>query len=191
MLVLVLAQLLADGLHLLAQVEFPLLLVHVLLERFLQLLAHLRGFHPLVQLLGRGMEQLIQGADLQQLLLLLHLEVELGDDHVSRVEMIGHGVDGDGHLRRQLGQLDQILKLVADIENQGVDLLVLDHLHGHLVDPGPDVGLTLGDLGDLDLFQAADQDLVVALVHLGHLVNVADHADPVQVDYRLACLLRG
>ena len=179
--VVALAQLLADGLQLLAEEELALPLVHVLLHGGLQLVAHLHRLQPLGQFPGNAVEQVVQGHEFEDLLLGLDLQVELRADQVGDVERVGQAVDRGHQFRRQFGGIDQLLELAAQGEEQGLDLLVLDELHRDFPHPRREVGLGTGEAGDLELLGAAHEHLVEPLVRLVELVQVADHAHRVEV----------
>ena len=179
--VVALAQLLADGLQLLAEEELALPLVHVLLHGGLQLVAHLHRLQPLGQLFRHPVKQVVQGHDLEDLLLDLDLQVELRTDQVGDVERVGQAVDRGHQFRRQLGGADQFLELAAQGEEQGLGLLVLDECHRDFPHPGREVGLGTGEAGDLELLGAAHEHLVEPLRRLVELVQVADHAHRVEV----------
>ncbi len=95
------------GLQLLAEEELALPLVHVLLHGGLQLVAHLHRLQPLGQLFRHPVKQVVQGHDLEDLLLDLDLQVELRTDQVGDVERVGQAVDRGHQFRRQLGGADQ------------------------------------------------------------------------------------
>ena len=175
------AQLLADGLQLLPEKEFPLAFIHVFFHGILQLSAHLHGRHALVQFAGHPVQQIGQGAGFQNLLLHPDLQVELGADQIGHVEGVGQAVDRGHQFLWQFGGADQFLELAADIVEQGLDVFVFHQLHGQFVHPGLEVGLALQDGIDGKLVRAAHQDLVGAFLGLVELVHITDHAHLVEI----------
>ena len=170
-------QLLADRLELLAQEKLALLLVNILLDILLDLLAHLQGLELLVKLEGHLLEQFLGVHDLQQGLLRLQGQVELGPGEIGHVVRIVQGHDGHHQFLGELGDLGHLLELGAQVEDQGLGLLILFMDHGHRLHPAPVEGLGLEVFDHPDLLHRAHQDLIDIVLSLDHLMNIAQAAD--------------
>jgi hypothetical protein len=105
-------QLLLDGLHLLVQVVLLLRLLHLLLHAGADLLLHLEdldlGLHELVE----ALEALGRRGRLEQLLLVLQLQVDVGDDRVGQATRLLDRLHAHQHLGR-----DALVELHVGLEH--------------------------------------------------------------------------
>ncbi len=110
------AQLLANGLHLLAQIVLALLAVHFFADVALQLFTQLQNLHLMTQHLLQLLVALAHGKGFQEILFFRHAEVDVCSNEVrqrpgvlrvvdQRLELIGY----------VLGSIHQLRKRVADV----------------------------------------------------------------------------
>ena len=111
------AQLLLDLAHLLAQQDLALAVVDLLLGLLLDLARQLQHLDPAGEVVRDGLEPVADVGDLQHRLLLRRAHVQEARDHVGERRGRLHGLDGVGQFRRRLGQqrdgLDRLLLQVA------------------------------------------------------------------------------
>jgi hypothetical protein len=132
---LVLAELLLDGLELLAKDVLALVLAHLLFDLRVDSLAHLEDLELPREQAQDLADALLDVDRLEQLRLLLHGGVEVGGDEVSEGAGLLDRVDERARLARELGhELDDLLGDVAQAhrERLGLDVLGLG-----LVEAGP------------------------------------------------------
>ncbi len=181
-LLVLLAQLVLDRFHLLAQEELALAFVDLRLHLGLDLGPELHH----LQLTGEDLGQVAQPLDhvdlFQQLLLLLGADPQGAGDQVAERRRV---VDvGDGHLQllRQVRDLlDDLREGALDVAGQRLQLGAGLADVWELGDPGHQVGL-LGDVGtEPDPLRALDEDAQGVVGHLDHPRDDADDADLVEV----------
>ena len=166
----------------LAQEKFPLLAVNIFLNIILQLLAHFHCFKPLTELPGNPMQHQIHFDNLKNFLFINNFEIQLGGHQVTDMVWISERVNRGQHLRRQLGQFDQLLKLTANTEHQGFKFFILFIvLHWDFDNLGLQVWLLTGKLNNTELAGTADQNLVIAFLFLGQFMDITHNTDPVQI----------
>ena len=121
--IVVLAQLLADHVELLVEVVVALVLVHRLVYLLGDLLIDLE--HPAlpVHLLDEQMQPAHQGAFVQNGLLILEAEQEVGRDVLGQEGGVGAGGDGKHHVLADVGvQSQQVVKALFDVADEDVRL---------------------------------------------------------------------
>ena len=178
-----LAQLLLDGLELLAQVVLALGLRHLALHGAVDLVGELEDLPLAVEQLEHELHARLEVDGLEDLLLLLDGHVDVGGDEVGEVPGMGDRVDELGGRRGQLRhQLDDLAGQLLQIDGQGLDLdlvdrgLVLDRL-----DTGLEVRRLLHQVEDADPGEPLDHEGVVVLPHLEELHDPGDGPDGVEV----------
>ena len=183
LLVVGLAQLALDRRHLLAEQHLALALV----ERGPRLLADLlrqpQDFDALREKARHPIEPGGQLDGLEDLLLLLGRQIEVGADHVGEPAGIGHVADGLDQFRRRLRQeLQRLERLPLEIEEAGFDLRR----------PGRGL-LEPFDAGDQERPAAEEFDYAEPLLPLGDDVvrsilagdvahDIGDRADAIEID---------
>ncbi len=180
-LLVLLAQLLLDGLELLSQIELPLHPLHLALGLGLDLAAQLHDLHLLVQELDQEQELVLDAVQLQDLLGVLDAQADAAGHQVGQLAGVLH-VGGHHRqlVRHAAVQLHQPLEEVLDRSGQGLGLQVLFHLLRQDLHSGPQVGLLLHPFPDADALQPLDRQADGAVrrsehpVDLGHGPHLVD-----------------
>ncbi len=180
-----LAQLVLDGLELLAQEELPLLLVHVGLDLGPDLLGDLEHADLLLEVVQDQLGPVEQGARLQQALLFLDVDLQVRRDKVDQEARALDVLDRVGRLARQVRrQVDDLDGQLLDRADAGVELDRVYVARRVLLDgpdPGGEVGVELLVPLDLDPALALDHDAHRPVGHLDQLEDGGRRADLVQV----------
>jgi hypothetical protein len=186
-LVVVLAQLLLDRLHLLAQEVFALVLADFRLHLRLDLGSQLEDLELLDQ---DPVEQVHAGADVQRVEdLLLHLSRQrrqARDDEVRQLARLGDVQRQRLQIvRQQRRQRHDLLEAGLDVALQGVDLeAVLGPVDlGRFLDLGEQVGAQRGQPLQPHPRQPLDDQPQAAVGQLEHLVDVGGRPDVVEVGF--------
>ena len=134
-----LAQLLLDGLELLAQVVLALGLRHLALHGGVDLVRELQDLALPVEQLERELHPRLELDRLEDLLLLLDGEVDVGRDEVGEVPGVRDRLEELGRGRREVRhQLDHLAGQLLEVDRERLDLdvvgrgLVLDRVHARL-----------------------------------------------------------
>ncbi len=179
---LVLAQLLLDRLHLLAQDVVALRLVHLALRLGGDLRAQLHDLDLARQARVGDLQQVVRRVGFEHLLLLLDAEVEDRAEEVGELHGVLRGEHGGAYLRRYLGQhrqraLDQRLH----VAEQRLDRLrVFRHGRRQREGARADVRVGLHPLDEADAVGAVDDELeAVGRAH--HALDHDERADFVEV----------
>ena len=186
-----LAELLLDGLELLAQVVLALPLAHLGLHLRLDLRAQLEDLHLLGERGDQPLQTRLDVGGFEQLL--LHRGAERGQrraDHVGEPARLRDILDRPrelvGQQRRQLDDLSEQGRGIAD-ERLGLEIAGRRDLV-HLFDPREKIRPRLGQLEDAEAPQPLHDEAKRAVGLLHDLVNRGHRADAMQVG--LAGLLR-
>ncbi len=182
-----LAQLLLDGLELLAQVVLALGLGHLALHGGVDLVGELENLPLAVEQLEDELHPRLQVHGLEDGLLLLDGDVDVGGDEVGEVAGVGDGLHQLGGRRRKLGhELDDFAGQLLEVDAQRLDLHVLGGgLVLHRLDAGLEVGGLLHQLQHPEAGQALDDERVVVLAHLEELHDSGHGPHGVEVSWRL------
>ncbi|OPY14804.1 MAG: hypothetical protein A4E69_00974 [Syntrophus sp. PtaB.Bin138] len=176
------AQLLLDRLELLAEIIFPLALVHVALDLGLDLAAQLQDLDLMIDQTGHLLEALLDVQGFQNPLLLLHGGVDDGGDHVGqdpgRSDGFGHGTE---FLRQQGRQFDDPVEQVHQIRHQRLRLQVLDLFIFKVDHPGLDVRLARHEFRDAETADPLDEELRPLIAGLGHFQDDATGPDLMEI----------
>ena len=178
-----LAQLLLDGLELLAQVVLALRLRHLALHGGVDLVGELEDLPLAVEELEHELHAGLEVHRLQDLLLLLDGDVDVGGDEVGQVPRVGdrlHQLRGGG---RELGhELDHLARQLLQVDGEGLDLDVVGRgLLLHRVDPGLQVGGLLHQLQHPEASEPLDHQGVVVLSHFEELHHSCHRTHGVQI----------
>ncbi len=185
LLVVSLAQLLLDGLHLLAEVVLALVLLELGLDLALDLVADLEDLEVLGQDLVDALEADLHVQDLEELLLLGRAQgLEAPGDEVGQARRVldvrGQGLELVGE---RGGELHHALEEPLGALGQGLDLDLL--LEGHDLPQDLDARLqerpVLGDLKDPEPMDALDDEAERSVGELEHLVDVGERPDAEEV----------
>ena len=183
--IVVLAQLLADHMELLVEVVVALVLVHRLVYLLGDLLIDLE--HPAlpVHLLDEQMQTAHQGAFVQNGLLILEAEQEVGRDVLGQESGVGAGGDGKHHVLADVGvQSQQVVKALFDVADEDVrlrQLLGLRHLDRGRADGGQQEAAVVLHLGEFGAVFAFDQDADEVVRHPHHLLDLGHDAVSIEV----------
>ena len=183
--IVVLAQLLADHVELLVEVVVALVLVHRLVYLLGDLLIDLE--HPAlpVHLLDEQMQTAHQGAFVQNGLLILEAEQEVGRDVLGQESGVGAGGDGKHHVLADVGvQRQQVVKALFDVADEDVrlrQLLGLRHLDRGRADGGQQEAAVVLHLGEFGAVFAFDQDADEVIRHPHHLLDLGHDAVSIEV----------
>ena len=182
LLLVLLAQLVLDGLELLAQEPLALALVHLRLHLRLDAGADLHQLELAGEYLGEHPQPLGHIALFEEGLLLLGLDSEGPGDHVRE---LGRVVEVRHRHEQLLGQVGELLDYAREgALNVAVKSLELGrgaHDVRRLLDAGHEVRLGGRELLDGDPLSAVDEDAQGAVRDLEHPGHHARHPDPVQV----------
>ncbi len=186
---LALAQLLLDGLELLAQVVVPLGLVHALLDLALYLAAQLQYLDLAVEQLADPAQALLDLQGLHHGLALLGAKVQGGCHHVAERAVV---VDG-GHQGLQVvgqvgGQFHHAAEQPAQVADQGQGLQVVGGDVGHRTHQGLDIGRGGDQVHDAEAGEPLGDEPHALAGILGHLEDEGGHAYLVQLLGRLHLL---
>ena len=177
-----LAQLVLDGLDLLAQDVLALGLVHLRLDLVLDLGAQLQHFQLPVHEGGEPAQPLGEVHLFQQLLLVLGLEPHGGGDEVAEGRRV---VDVGGRQLQLVGQVgDQLDDAGVDRDQVALQRLQLRARHhdvGQVVHHGGEVRLFGDEPLDLDAPDALGDDAQRPVGGLDHLLDGGQHPDGVDV----------
>ena len=177
-----LAQLLLDRLQLLAEDVFALVAPHLLLHLAVDLLADLQHLVLARQEPEHLAQARLEVERLQHVLLLVHLDVQVRDDHVGQLARLDDAVDQRARLLGQLGhQLDDPLGDVLDVHHQRVQLDVGDRRIGQRLNPGGHERVAAADLEQPDAGDALQDDREVVLGELDDLQDPRRAPDHVEV----------
>ncbi len=182
LLIVPLAQLLLDRLHLLAQEVLALALVDLRLDLGLDLGPEAHHLELAGEDLREAPEPLADVGLLQQLLLLLDRDAQRAGDQVAERRGLVEVGDGELQLLGQVGDLlDDLAEGVLDVAGERLELgRGLDHV-GDRLDAGDQVGV-LGDVVvDPDPLAALDEDAEGPVGDLHHPRHRAGDPDLVQV----------
>ena len=178
----VLAELLLDGLELLAQHVLALVFAHLLLDLGVDALAHLQDLELAREQAQHLADALLDLDRLDELRLLLDGGVEVGRHEVGERAGGLDGVDERARLARQLGhELDDLLGDVAQAHRERLGLDVLRRGLLELADLRLEVGRGLRDRVELDAHQPLQDERVVARAVLERLEHARRAADRVEV----------
>ena len=179
------SQLLADHMELLVEVVVALVLVHRLVYLLGDLLIDLE--HPAlpVHLLDEQMQTAHQGAFVQNGLLILEAEQEVGRDVLGQESGVGAGGDGKHHVLADVGvQSQQVVKALFDVADEDVrlrQLLGLRHLDRGRADGGQQEAAVVLHLGEFGAVFAFDQDADEVVRHPHHLLDLGHDAVSIEV----------
>ena len=180
----VLAKLLTDHAHLLAQIIVPLILVHVLLNTVGDLV-----FEPQdIQLLRHQRDSLLQSLDRmqlpEQLLLVLIGKRRVLTDEIRRIACVLRGQQPKQRLLHiPAGQLRELFKLAVRLTEQRLharEAVIVGQLL-ELLHPPEEIGFALHDVQKLRAVLALDQNAHVFTRQAQHLLDDADRADGIQI----------
>ena len=183
--IVVLAQLLADHVELLVEVVVALVLIHRLVYLLGDLLIDLE--HPAlpVHLLDEQMQTAHQGAFVQNGLLILEAEQEVGRDVLGQEGGVGAGGDGKHHVLADVGvQSQQVVKALFDVADEDVrlrQLLGLRHPDRGRADGGQQEAAVVLHLGESGAVFAFDQDADEVVRHPHHLLDLGHDAVSIEV----------
>ena len=178
-----LAQLLLDGLELLAQVVLALGLRHLAFHGGVDLVGELENLPLAVEQLQDQLHPGLEVDRLQDGLLLLDGDIDVGGDEVRQVAGVVDGLHQLGGRRRQLWhQFNDFPGKLLEINPEGLHLDVLGGgLVLHRLHPGLQVGRLLHQFQDPEARQALHHQRVVVLAHLEQLDDAGHRAHGVQV----------
>ena len=183
--VVVLAQFLADHVELLVEVVVALVLVH----RFVHLLGDLFVDleHPAlpVHLLDEQAQTAHQGAFVQNGLLVLEAEQEVGRDVLRQEGRVGAGGDSKYHILTDMGiQRQKLVEALFDVPDEDICLrhfLGLCHLYRSRADRGQQEAAVVLHLGELGPVLAFDQNADEVVRHPHHLLDLGHDAISIEV----------
>jgi len=181
-LLLILAQLLADHAQLLAQHVLALVRVEARLDLFLDLGPHLEHLELLPQQLGEALEPDVHVAEGEQLGLRREGEVQVRRDEVRQLAGVR---DPAEHLVQLLAEIrsdvDDTGKLRVDSALEGLGAGVLDHRLGHRLVASDEPVLGGLDLEHAGALEALHHDPRGAVAQLQHADEDPQRADLVQL----------
>ena len=176
------AQLLLDRLHLLVEVVLLLRLLHLLLDARLDAAIDLELVHLDFEDAGDAVETLDRRDDLEQVLLFVDADEQVGGNRVGELARIVHADGGDHRVVVQVvRQLDVLLEQRHHAAHRAFGVAArLARLRQHLDDDAVEalVFLPLDGAGAIDAF---DEHLDVAVGQLQALHDVGDAAHRVDV----------
>ncbi len=176
------AQLLLDRLHLLVEVVLLLGLLHLLLDAALDPLVDLELVDLALEDRAEAGQALLGREDLQDVLLVLHPEDEVGGDGVGQLARILHADCGEHRVVVEVvGELDVLLEEGDDLGHHRLDapaalVLARDQLHDDLEECR-----LLAELQGAAPVQPLYEDLHVPIGELQALDDVADGAQGVDL----------
>ncbi len=182
--VVALAELLLDGLELLAQEVLALRLVHLVARLRGDLLLHGEQLHLAPQHVGDLAQARHRVELLEHHLRVGELELEVARHQVGEAARVVEVGDDHHHLGRDgLAQLHRFLQLLAHAAHQCLDLerSLRQRLVGELLDLRLQEGLALGQVDDARAHHALHQDADAAVGQLEHAGDAGDGADVEQV----------
>ena len=176
------AELLLDGLDLLVEVVLFLRALHLALDARLDGAVHVQLFDLDVEHVGDAGEAIGGIEDVEELLLFVDGELEVGGDGVGQLGGLVHADGGDhGLVVQRLLELDVLLEERGDALHELLDLR--RHLEQGLAgaDGGDEEAVGVVHLDGAGALDAFDEHLDVAVGHLDALDDVADGAGGVDV----------
>ncbi len=183
-----LAELVTDGLHLLAQDVLALRLAHLLLDHGGDLLLHLHHLELPRDDLQHELDPRLDVERLEHLLLVLdrgELGGEVARDEVGERARLAHVVEDARGLARQIGLvLEHLAGGLAEGGREGVELDVAVEAVVQALDAGPHVGLEAERLEHAHARRALQHDRIRARAHADDLDDLGEHADLVEIAER-------
>ncbi len=176
--ILLVAQFLLDGLHLLVQVVLALRLLHLPLDAGTDALLHLQDRDLALHQPEHALQPFRDGAERQDLLLLGDLDRQMRGDGIGELGIIvdlRHRADDLG--RDLLVELHIVLELGNDRARHGLDLDLVAIGVGQRMGKGLVIGLVLGVALDLGARDAFDEHLHSAVRQLQELQDAGQRAD--------------
>ncbi len=191
LLVIPMTQLVLDRLHLLAQVELPLGLFHLLFHPAANPLFHLEYLYFPFEMGVNPLEPLCQRCGLEQLLFILYLEGKMPGDRIGKLLVIFDAGNGHQKLRGQfLAQLHVLLEGALHVPGERFDADPVGGFRHGVFDEDLKIAL-LGDVvGDFRFPLALHEHLDRPVRHLHHLDDGAYGSHPVDM-LRFRVILSG
>jgi hypothetical protein len=191
--VVLLAELLLDGLHLLAQIELALGLPHLVRHLRLDAAADLLQLHLAGDDLHQLLDAILDVVPLQEADLLLHGDVEHGGGQVGQAAGIA-GAGGQHHVAQVVGDGGRDLHQALELVDEGLDQRLQLHPQlARLVQGGHgrlDEWLAGGEAVHAQARQPLDDQVDVVAVELDHLEDAGRRAHAVHAG-RVGVVLGG
>ncbi len=177
-----LAQLLLDRLHLLAQKVLALNLLYFGPSLFLDLGSQLKD----LQLLGEKRDQPLElgcrGIEFEQILRFLKLHALVVRDRVRNLQGVFQPGQGRDQLTRDGGyQLGNLSELVANISPQGLDLQTFFNDFVRHLDPGSQIGIFLDEFANAESRKTLDHNPYRAIGRTEKAVNYGCGSNRVEI----------
>jgi hypothetical protein len=184
------AELVLDGLQLLAEEVLPLGVLHLRLHLGLDLRAELEHLELAVEDHSQLAQARLDVGNLEELLLLLGLEPHRGRDEIGeRAGVLGIR-RRELQLVRQIGdEGDDPRKEGLDVAGERVDLLPGSHDVRQVLELADEVRIVLEDAGQLHAVEALDEDPERPVGDTNHLVDDGGGSDRIEILRRVRVLL--
>ena len=166
--------------QLLAEVVFPLGLVHVVLDLGLYLASQLEDLHLVVDEPCHFAEAFLHVEDLEDLLLLVDRHIDHGGDEIGEDAGIGNRLDHRPELlRKKGGELDDPFEQADQVRHQRLDLDILHLDVFQVFHAGPEVGFSLLKFKNPEPADPLEEELGLVIGGLGHPEDHDARADAV------------